>query len=885
MIGLRLESYGFRRILKIKTTSIAKEFGAKMKYSQKSVEKELDRLNGPAKKHKYRRESIWNYVRGAFIVFLLCIGIYQCISFVGEVIEGTEKIHQMDILSGNTGKTVLYDGQGKKLQELNASAVNQQYVMFKDIPESVTQAFVVGQDPNFYQHHGVDMQQLIKELSASVLQQGEQDVKETITQQLIANQILEEEATNGVVERLRQTIGEQYLAISLEEDIDKEKILEYYLNTINLGNNIVGVQVAAQRFFNKSISDVTISEAAVLAATVDDPVGADPVVSQSVNAANRKKILKEMLEKHYISEAEYEDALGDDVYSRIQSNHTVTTDASDKVNSYYVDATLKQVIKDLREHLGYSQTQAYNAVYRKGVKIYTCEDLEIQKLCEEGINNDKYYPEGTKSQLSYSLVIEKEGKSFSYNEDDLKNYYAVEEKKQISLNFSSESKAKEIIKKFKKDVLKDGGSVKSENVMLVKEPQASMVVIEQRTGEVKAIVGGRGQKIANRSIDRATEAEYQPGATFDLLASYTPALDTAGYTLATVKEDTKYLYPDTVTPVHRWRTGDYYGLIRMREAISKYSGIYAVKTLEDISIRTSKSYLERFGISTEVEQRVAMSDGEMQKQSKESEYSLALGELEVGVTNLELTSAYTVFANQGRYVMPRLYTKVLDQDGNLLLDNQLQSRQVIKKSTAWLIANTLDDVTEDIIEEQKNTKIATSGREGFTVAGDDCWYEGFTPYYTVGIWLGQDEEDASESYILQSEQIWRDIMQKIHERKGLVGGSLSQADGLVLRNICNTCGKLAVEGLCDKAESGNEISREYFVKGTEPTDYCTCHVKYAFCKSSDKLATEDCPEKNCFYRVLLEKEEKGDTEDTPYLSSRYFIKGNCEIHAQNTKTK
>lgn len=856
-----------------------------MKYSQKSIEKEMDRLNGSAQKRKYRRESIWNYVRGVFIVFLLCFGVYQCVAFVGEVIDGTEKLHQLDILSGNKGKTILYDNKGKKLQVLTASDVNQQYVEFDDIPKSVTKAFIVGQDPNFYMHHGVDMQQMMKALYASVLQQGEQQRKETITQQLISNQVLEEDAASGVVERLRQTIGEQYLAISLEDDIDKDKILEYYLNTINLGDNIVGVQVASQRFFNKNISDVTISEAAVLAATVDDPVEADPVLAQSNNASKRNTILKAMLEKHDISEAEYEDALGDDVYSRIQSNRTVTTDASDKVNSYYVDATLKQVIKDLRERLGYSQTQAYNAVYRKGVKIYTCEDSKIQKLCEEGIDNEKYYPEGTKSNLSYSLVIEKDGKSFSYNEDDIKNYYAVEENKQISLSFSSESKAEAMIEKFKKYILEAGGKVKSENIMLVKEPQASMVVIEQRTGEIKAVVGGRGQKIANRSIDRATEVTYQPGATFDLLVSYTPALDTAGYTLATVKEDTKYLYPETVTPVHRWNTGNYYGLIRMREAIANYSSVYAVKTLEDISLRTSKSYLERFGVSTEVEQNAVLPDREKQKQPNETEYSLALGEMENGITNLELTSAYTVFANQGRYVTPRLYTKVLDRDGNLLLDNQLQSKQVIKKSTAWLIANTLDEVTEDIVEEKNDTQIATSGREGFTVHEDDHWYEGFTPYYTAGIWLGQDEEDAGESDTLQCEQIWRDIMQNIHESKGLVGGSLSQADGLVLRSICNTCGKLAVEGLCDKAESGNEISREYFVKGTEPTEYCTCHVKYAFCKSSDKLATEDCPEKNRFYRVLLEKEEQEETEDTPYLSSRFKNKGKCEIHEQNEKTK
>lgn len=574
-----------------------------MKYSQKSIEKEMDRLNGSAQKRKYRRESIWNYVRGVFIVFLLCFGVYQCVAFVGEVIDGTEKLHQLDILSGNKGKTILYDNKGKKLQVLTASDVNQQYVEFDDIPKSVTKAFIVGQDPNFYMHHGVDMQQMMKALYASVLQQGEQQRKETITQQLISNQVLEEDAASGVVERLRQTIGEQYLAISLEDDIDKDKILEYYLNTINLGDNIVGVQVASQRFFNKNISDVTISEAAVLAATVDDPVEADPVLAQSNNASKRNTILKAMLEKHDISEAEYEDALGDDVYSRIQSNRTVTTDASDKVNSYYVDATLKQVIKDLRERLGYSQTQAYNAVYRKGVKIYTCEDSKIQKLCEEGIDNEKYYPEGTKSNLSYSLVIEKDGKSFSYNEDDIKNYYAVEENKQISLSFSSESKAEAMIEKFKKYILEAGGKVKSENIMLVKEPQASMVVIEQRTGEIKAVVGGRGQKIANRSIDRATEVTYQPGATFDLLVSYTPALDTAGYTLATVKEDTKYLYPETVTPVHRWNTGNYYGLIRMREAIANYSSVYAVKTLEDISLRTSKSYLECFGISTEVEQK------------------------------------------------------------------------------------------------------------------------------------------------------------------------------------------------------------------------------------------------------------------------------------------
>lgn len=847
-----------------------------MNYSQQEIKKKQRNIVSASRKIKYRVEEWIAYCSVIAAITLLLLLIFGMAGAVRGVIDSAPKLEELDILAkGQESK--LYDSNGNVIQILDSEDVIQEYVSIDQIPDCVKQAFISIEDKRFYEHHGVDMLGLVQSVYSGVIGKKEEVAESsTITQQLIQNQILGGNDGDAFLDRFTKEIQQQQLAIELEDNLDKPQILEYYLNTINMGQSIMGVQAAAKQYFDKDISEISISEAAVLAAITSDPTRFNPVTQQESNAQKRQRVLKSMLEDEYISEDDYEDALGDDVYLRIQNVDSTKLNGKEKVNSYYSDAVVEQVIHDLKEKLGYSQTEAYNALYRGGLKIYTCQNPSLQKVCDEVINTDRYYPKTVNSYLSYHLVIEQEGKEREYNEIDIKNYFIDKKGKNISLYFRKTAKAKEYVRKFRKAMLEKGGKIVEENVELVKQPQASFVLLEQATGEVKAIVGGRGQKLANRDLNRATESKRQPGSALAMLSTYAPALDTAGIALGSVEDDVVYFYPGTNTQVKQWGNGSYQGLITLREAITHSKNIPAVKTLKKVSVQTGYEFLKKFSLTTIVEQKKS-EDG---KVYTDLQLQLATGELNEGVTNLELTAAYAAIANGGVYQDPHFYTKIVDRNGNVLLESEQNAKRILKETTAWL----LTDAMEDVIEKGSGktakfdtVKTAQAGNVGHTEENTDFWFEGYTPYYTAGIWSGQDEntsQEASDYHIA----IWKDIMEQIHKEEEKTKGSFRQPEGIVSKWICSKCGNLAVMGLCDEAEGGSTLKKEYFVKGKEPEKNCSCHAKYAFCKKSKKLATSECPEDELYYRILLKKTEASQTEDSANTVEQNIGKDVCDVH-------
>lgn len=843
-----------------------------MNYSHQEIKKKKENLIGSSHKVEYRIKKYFGYtsvIIGIALIFVLVLGMSKV---VRGLVNHAPKVEELDLLSkGSAG--IMYDIAGNEIQRLNASDIDSEYVSIDKIPKCVKQAFIAMEDRHFYEHHGVDMQGIIQTVYTEFIGDTKQkQVTDTITLQLIQNQILNSSEGNSIMDKISNEVTEQYLAIELENSMGKEKILEYYLNTINLGEETMGVQAASKRYFDKDVVDLTMSEAAVLAAIVLDPAQYEPIRHQDNNIEKRKIVLKNMLEDGYITEDEYEDALGDDVYLRIQSVNNSKINTKDKLNSYYADAVVEQVILDLKEELGYTETQAYNALYRQGLQIYTCQDNKIQKICDDVINNDSYYPTTVKSYLSYSLIITKDGVSKEYSEIDIRNYIYEKKNKSITLFFSSNKEAKKYVNEFKKSVLKQGGVVASENFQLVKQPQTSFVLLEQSTGRVKAIVGGRGQRLANRAINRATEDTRQPGSVFGVLSAYLPALDTAGMTLGTTLEDEVYTYPDTdITVVNRDSEG-YSGTTTLREAISNSIDIPAIKALEQVTVRTGYEYLKRLKFSTVVEQK-EKEDGKIES---DVQLQMALGELTDGVTNLELTAAYAAIANKGVYQRPRFYTKIVDEKGNVLLSNDTDSSRVMKESTSWLLTDAMQDVvTEGTAKKVGFTdlKVDQAGKTGTTKENTDFWFEGFTPYYTAGIWTGQDEQ-TSQEYSDYHLTIWKEIMEQVHKQKRLQKGEFERPDDIVSCEICTECGKKAVSGLCDDVQGKSYVRTEYYANGTQPTQNCDCHVKYAICKESGKLAGENCPEEDIEYKVFhkddIQSQEK--TEDNDITSEI------CDIH-------
>lgn len=837
-----------------------------MNYGKKEIDSKIDKINSSNKK-VFNKIKLNVKIFAVIIVFTLILcAVFSGVGIVRGLTDSAPDINEENIMPDGY-PSIICDANGKKVQKLMGINANREYKKITDIPECVQNAFVAIEDARFYKHSGVDLQGILRAVFSALSDEKMTQGASTITQQLLKNQVFGGGNEKSFFGKVSRKIQEQSLAIKLESTIDKKKILEYYLNTINLGQNTMGVETASKRYFGKSVSKLTVSEAAVLAGITQNPTEYNPITEQQNNEAKRKIILKNMLDQEYITEDEYEEALGDDVYSRIQDiNKEKRTSSYGDINSYYVDAVIENVVSDLKQKLGYTETQAYNAIYREGLKIYTCQDQSLQKICDDVINNDKYYQKNTKSYLSYQLKVKKsDGETELYTEGDVRAFINDAHKKRISFYFKNRKKAEKYIKMFKKKNLDKHDKILSESINLIKQPQASFVLMEQSTGKVRAIVGGRGEKTANRTLNRASSSKRQPGSTFKVLSTYLPALDTSGFTLANVMDDAPYKYPGTNKRVKDWDSSGYKGLTSLRQGIVDSVNIVTVKTFQKVTPQTGFDYLLNLGFTTLVDRRET-SDGQIYS---DIQLPTALGGLTDGVTNVELTAAYAAIANGGTYIKPVYYTKIVDSKGNVLLQNSKSGKKVMKNTTAWLLTDAMKDVIKRGTGKKaafKKIKMTQAGKTGTTSDNTDFWFEGYTPYYTAGIWLGYDSMFTQMSGSA-SKIMWRDIMEKVHKVKKLKNKNFKKPEDIITRKICKKCGKLAVYGLCDRALDGNDIKTEYFARGTQPKESCDCHVKYTFSNSTGNMA-ETGASASTNDKVYLNKDEstyKAQTKDTPYL--------------------
>jgi len=764
------------------------------------------------------------------------------------IVDSAPNIHDIDATPTGYLSTVL-DNQGNETATLVASGSNRVYVTIDEIPLDLQHAFVAIEDARFYEHNGIDITGIVRAGITGITSGRFSQGASTITQQLLKNNVFTDwTSESSFADKMERKIQEQYLAIQLEKVEDKDWILENYLNTINLGQNTLGVQAASQRYFNKDVSELTLSECAVIAGITQNPSRYNPVSNPDANAERRTKVLNNMLDQGYIDQAAYDTAMADNVYDRIQVVDSET--ASDNINSYFVDALTEQVIDDLMEVKGYTETQAYKALYEGGLTIYSTQDPSIQQICDEEVNNADNYGSETKYSCSYRLTIQKaDGTYQNYSEQTMLSYYQSKNSK-YNIDFDSKEAVDAAIEQYKADIMEDGDTIvpNGESITYTMQPQASMTVIDQSTGEVKAIVGGRGDKTANKTLNRATDTKRQPGSTFKILSAYAPALDIGGMTLASVQDDAPYTYSNAAhTPVNNYDKS-YRGFTTIREGITYSINIVAVKTLTDIGVDIGYEYLQNFGFST-------LCDSDRTQ-------ALALGGITNGVTNLELTAAYATIANGGTYTKPRFYTKILDHDGNVLIDNTPQTHTVLKETTAWLLTNAMEDVlTNGTGRPAHFNGMPQAGKSGTTSSDRDALFAGYTPYYTCVVWGGYDD-NAELSYTTYPKTLWKSVMGRIHEN--LDYKDFDKPDGITTATVCKKSGKLAVAGLCDSDPRGSMVESEYFASGTVPKDYCDHHVRVTIDLSTGGIATDTCPEELRSSNVYITGGSAG-TQDAPYL--------------------
>lgn len=773
------------------------------------------------------------------LLFVLGVGVVGASMGIGifkGVIDTAPSIENIDVTP--TGfSTFVYDLEGNQIGKLIAQDSNRIPVAQDMIPENLAHAFVAVEDARFYEHNGIDIKGIIRAGYVAVSTGFKRkEGASTITQQLLKNNVFTNwTSEKGLAEQVKRKIQEQYLAIELSKTMSKEDILLNYMNTINLGQNTLGVQAASLRYFNKSVNTLTLSECAVIAAITQNPSRYNPITHPDQNADRRKKVLGDMLEQGYISQLEYDTAMADDVYSRIQIINSEVEE--DTVNTYFVDALTDDIMTDLLATGRYTETQAYTLLYSGGLKIYATQDPHIQEICNEVFSNEENYPEGVRWQLSYELTIQKANGDFQNFSTEMYKEYFKQFNSSFNLLYSSHEDAYAAIEEYKDSVMSSGDEVYGEKISLTPQPQVSIVVGDQSTGYVLAMVGGRGAKEGSRTLNRATDTRRQPGSTFKIVAVYAPALDSAGLTLATVQNDAPFNYADG-RPVKNWWGDEYRGLQSLREGIKQSMNIVAVKTLTQITPQLGFDYLKNFGFTTLVDRAEITVNGETKIYS-DIQQPLALGGLTYGVTTEELNAAYATIANGGTYIKPKLYTKVLDHDGNVILDNTLpQSRQVIKETTAWLLTHAMIDVVTSGTGTAVNFgNMAIAGKTGTTSDYNDVWFSGYTPYYTATVWTGYDNntklrKDNGERNL--AKKLWRATMARIHEE--LPSQSFQVPGGIVTATVCSQSGKLPIPGICD-----GTLSSEYFAEGTVPTESCNVHYQGMVCPYSNLPASEPCP--------------------------------------------
>jgi penicillin-binding protein 1A len=804
-----------------------------MNYGKRGAAKKKKALRSKSK--KWSKRFALTFFK-AILLLILAVGIIGVCGGLGVVKGILASAPDTDIDVSPSGfSTFVYDAEGNQIAKLDAEGSNRVPVSMDKIPENLAHAFVAIEDARFYEHNGIDIKGIIRAGFIGLTSGHFSEGASTITQQLIKNNVLTSwtsESEKGFAVKVKRKIQEQYLAIMLEKQMDKDKILENYMNTINLGQNTLGVQAASKRYFGKNVWELNLSECAVIAAITQNPSRYNPITHPEKNAERREKVLGDMLEQGYISQSEFDEALGDDVYSRIQIVNEKTGETA--INSYFVDALTEMVMEDL-EAAGYSETQAFSLLYSGGLKIYSTQDPTIQAICDEVCSNEENYPDGTTWYLNYQLTIQHaNGETNNYSKEMLEDYLKQNgSDKKYPLLFSSQDDAYAAAENYKASLLQDGDEVLAEKISMTPQPQISMTIEDQSTGNVVALVGGRGAKEANRTLNRATSTTRQPGSTFKIVSTYAPALDSAGLTLADVFVDAPFNYANG-KPVSNWYSSGYRGICSLRDGIRDSLNIIAVKTLTSIKPQLGYDYLQNFGFTTlvESEERNGQIFSDIQQ-------SLALGGITHGVTNMELNASYATIANGGTYIKPKLYTKIVDHDGNILIDNTAgESRQVIKESTAFL----LTDAMVDVVTSGTGTSVnfggmSIAGKTGTTSDYNDVWFAGYTPYYTCTTWTGYDNNaklSGKNGERNLAKTLWRATMSKIHEN--LENKAFNVPADIVTATVCSQSGKLPIPGMCDET-----LKTEYFAKGTVPTETCDVHYQGMVCEYSGLPATEFCP--------------------------------------------
>ncbi len=849
-----------------------------MKFDFEKVKEKQKTLNSTEKKRKNKK--VIKIVRIVLLTLLsiICVVFFTGLGIVVGIAKSTPSMEEINV-TPTMYPTKILDANGNETIQLSAAGAKRTEASLDEIPEHLKWAFVDLEDERFYKHHGVDLAGIVRAAYTTIFKGSSQGAS-TITQQLIKNNVFEtggfERSTGSLI---RRKIQEQILALGVEKELSKDEILINYLNTINLGGGNYGVKTAAKFYFNKDVAQLTVSESAVIAAITQNPSANNPARHPEKNKKRASTCLEYMKKNGHITKEQYDEAVADDPYSRIDEN---AISSGNLQYSYFVDALVNQLMDDLQEKAGMSYARAYNMLYTGGLTVYSTQAPEVQAIVDRVVNDPGTYYGYVTYAISWDMTVERADGTIEYfNQKDITrymqevkgnfNYYDYDPNTRQNTpkykhDYDTTEEADAVIKEFKEYTVKEGDEVTYEHVTYTPQPQMSVTIEDYTNGHILALNGGRGDKTQNLTLNRATDTTRQPGSCFKVLASFGPALDAGGFTLATTLDDCPFTYGgDNNRYVENWWGGAYRGLSNVRDGIRDSMNVVAVKTLYTIGPALGIQYLLNMGFTT------------IDPVLDES-IATAIGGITNGVSNLELTAGYSTVANKGEYIEPILYTKVVAMDGTVIIDNEPEKHQVFKESTASLLTSAMQDVIDigtATICRLPGTPAA--GKTGTTTNNKDYWFVGFVPNgLCLTVWSGCDENMSNPIGEGFHEVAWQRIMNEVINTTGRTGGAFEMTGGLTQASVCRKSGKKP-SSACEKDPGGSCIYTEYFALDTIPSGVCDVHTEVEVCTETGLLPGENCETKTIICRVrpmdIRGGAAKGETADSKYAPP----KKKCEV--------
>lgn len=715
-----------------------------------------------------------------------------------------------------TSNVYVLDSQGniQLLQRIHTT-VDRQWASIDEIPQDLINATVAIEDKRFYEHQGVDWITTIKACVNMFMGGSSQFGGSTITQQLIKNDTGENSVT------VQRKVMEIFRAIHAEQKYDKDTIMEWYLNTIYLGSGCYGVKSAAAEYFGKELQSLTTAECASLISITNNPSLFGPysktlsyrgkmTTGADRNRLRQTNVLAQMLEQEMITQEEYDVALNQAIIFKSGIDEENRWSVCDNSACGY-EGTIGTFAKEGSKY--------YCPICGTETDVRIDSSQEVYSWFVDTVIDDVACDLAQKDGIDWSS-LDKEGKDV---------YRLRIQRGGYNIYTTMDPDIQAQVDKIYTDLSQIPKTSSKQQL------QSAIVVIDNESGDIVAIAGGVGEKTVHYAYNRATQANLQTGSSQKPISVYAPAFEAGVISPATVIHDLPISYTSGNFPKNDNRKYEYSYTIL--DGIRRSVNAVSVNTLDLIGFDYSYSFAKNnLGITTLVDKYTTSSGREL----SDLGYSpLGMGALTVGATVRDMTTAYAAFANGGVYRQARTYTKVLDSEGNIVLDNEQSSYRAMSEKTAnymnyclYVAANSGTGANAAFAGQN------VAGKTGTTSSGKDRWFCGFTGHYTAAVWTGYDTPEAINVNGNPAVTLWKKVMQPIHE--GLSKASIYDGSNFRSVSVCLDSGKIATAA-CKKDVRGiDRISTAYCYAEDIPTEYCDKHVVVDYCVTGGGVATDYC---------------------------------------------